>query len=68
MVKREYNLIENTNIETDEDEGPLFSIKFLQGDGASIYGGIVTGGARFCTPRAGECTTAWHTRLKGLSE
>ena len=33
VVKREVKLIKNPNREIDEDEGPLCSIKFLQGGG-----------------------------------
>ena len=67
-VKREVKLIETSNRDIDEDEGPLFSIKFLQGGGSSICGGIMTSGARFCMTRAGYCTTALHARQKGVSE
>ena len=69
MVKRESNLIINTpNIETEDEEGPLCYIKFLQGCGASICGGIVAGGARFCITIALECTTESHAFLKRVAE
>ena len=67
-VNRESNLIKTPNRETDEDDGPLCSIKFLEGGGESIYGSIVAGGAIFCMKRAGACTTAPHARLKGFAE
>ena len=65
-LKREVKLIKTPNIEIDEDKDLLCSIKFLQGDREIICGGIMASGVRFCTKRAGYCTTAPHTHQKGV--
>ena len=56
------------NREIDEDEGPIFSIRFLQGGGEIFCGGIVAIRARFCMTRAGDYTTASHACQTGLDE
>ena len=68
VVNREYNYIKTTNRDTDDYEGLLCYIKFLQWGGAIIFGDIVAGGARLCMTRSGECTTASHACLKVFLE
>ena len=54
--------------EAVNEEGPLLSIKFLEGGAERICGGTVSGGDRFCTTRAEYCTTASNTWIKGSGE
>ena len=68
MGKTKVKLIKTPNREIDEDEGPICSIKLLQGGGERICGGVVASGARFYTKRAGYFTTESHARQKGLAE
>ena len=65
---REHNIIKTTTRDISDDEGPLCTIKFLEGGAEIICGSTVAGGARFCMTRVEDCTTASHTRFKGLSE
>ena len=54
ILKREVKLIKNSNREIDEDEGPLFLVKFLQGCREIICGGIVASGEIFSMTRVGD--------------
>ena len=67
-MKREVKSIKTADRYIDEDEGPLCSIKFLPGGRERICGGIVASAAIFCMARAGDCTTAFHARHKGVDE
>ena len=49
MVKEDKNsLINIPNRYFDEDNGPIFYIKFLEGVDVDICGGLLAGGARLC--------------------
>ena len=67
-MKKENILINTTIIEASDEEGQLFSIKFLEGGTEIICGETVAGSCRLCMTRVEYCTTASCTRTKRSGE
>ena len=65
MVKEDTRNIINTpnrELEYGMDKGPLFHIRFLEGDERGVCGGAVASDVRFFLSSVDECITASHIR------